>query len=177
MRSGIAIAALAGLLSAAACGSDGYEEQESMLYRIDRAHGRTWRLGIAGLFVRERKDGREALVELPGWVVARDGCLPAFALGPKGEVVVTSNVIPTLWRVDPDTLAVSAHSLELNADRDKDVGFSDLSFSATYGAYFAVSDLDGSIWKINGSLKRAEKMTPPVQPIAGLERSTLCAIN
>lgn len=177
MRSGIAIAALAVLISAAACGSSSYEEEESMLYRIDRAHGRAWRLGMAGVFVRERGSARETLVELPGWVVARDGCLPAIAVGPKGEVVITSNVIPRLWRIDPETLAVSTHALQLSADRDKDVGFVDLTFASTYGAYFAVSTIDGSVWKIDGSLSRAERMTPSAQPIAKLERSTSCAIN
>lgn len=178
MRSGIAIAALAGLISAAACGSsDSYKEEESMLYRVDRAHGRAWRLGMAGVLVRERDGTRETLVELPGWVVARDGCLPSIAVGPKGEVVVTSNVISTLWRIDPETLAVSAHALRLSADRDKDVGFVDLTFASAYGAYFAVSTIDGSVWKIDGSLSRAERMTPSAQPIAKLERSTSCAIN
>ena len=177
MRPGIAIAVLAGLVSAAACGSGGYDEQERMNYRIDRAHGRTWRLGLAGVFVRAQGSARETLIELPGWVVARDGCLPALALGPKGEAVVTSNVIPMLWRIDPVTLRVTTHSPELSTDRDKDVGFADLTFSASYGAYFAASSIDGSVWKVDGSLTRAERMTPPVQPIAKLERSNSCAIN
>lgn len=179
MRSRIVLLALAALVSLTSCGNGGYDERESMQYRIDHTRGRTWRLGLAGVFVRERDSAREILVELPGWIVANepDGCLPALALGPKGEAVVTSNAIATLWRIDPGTLAVTVHSLELSSDRDKDVGFSDLTFSPAYGAYFAVSSALGSVWKIDGSLSRAERMTLPEQPIAREERRGACAIN
>ncbi len=68
-------------------------------------------------------------------------CAPDIAIGPRGEVVVTSNVLPVLWKIDPDTLAVSVHRLQLDADHDKDVGFSGLAYSEHNGAYFAVSEL------------------------------------
>jgi hypothetical protein len=89
-----------------------------------------------------------------------------LALGPKGEAVITSNVISTLWRVDPETRAVSAHPLELDADKDKDVGFSGLIYSPEHAAYFAVSDSHGTLWKIDASLTSAEKISFAALPEA-----------
>ena len=177
MRS-VTIAVLAGLVWLAACQSSGNEEAQNVHYRVDRKHDRLWRLSVDGVSVRERATGRETRVALPGWIVARamEGCLPALALGPKGEAVVTSNVIPVLWRVDPESLGVTVHPLELNADRDKDVGFSDLVFSAAHGAYFAVSPVQGSVWKIDTAFRKAERVTPPQQS-QQQERSMACATN
>ena len=71
---------------------------------------------------------------------------------------MTSNVLPVLWKIDPDTLAVSVHRLQLDADADKDVGFSGLAYSERDGAYFAVSELHGSLWRIDPMLRRAQKI-------------------
>jgi streptogramin lyase len=99
-------------------------------------------------------------VRLPGWVWAGApyGCLPDLALGPRGEAVVTSNVLPTLWRIDPDSLAVSVHALALDADDDKDVGFTGLVYSPQHGAFFAASHAHGSLWRIDPQLRTARKM-------------------
>jgi hypothetical protein len=78
------------------------------------------------------------------------------AIGPHGEAVVTSNVLPVLWKIDPQTLAVSVHRLQLEADKDKDVGFSGIVYRN--GAYFAVSDLQGSLWRIDPLMRRAERI-------------------
>ena len=48
-------------------------------------------------------------------------CQAALALGPKGEALVTSNILPTVWKIDPETLAVSEYALVLDADQDKDM--------------------------------------------------------
>ena len=85
------------------------------------------------------KDGVTAagrVVALPGWhqVGERHACPPALAVGPRGEAVVTSNALPTLWTIDPDTLRVSLHELELDSDQDKDFGFSSLQYSPDEGA-------------------------------------------
>ena len=98
-------------------------------------------------------------ITLPGWIWAGQpfGCGPALAVGPKGEIIVTSDVVPTLWRIDPQTRAVSVHALELDADRDRDIGFSTINYSAKHGAYFAVSQDHGSLWRIDPLLRRAQK--------------------
>lgn len=99
-------------------------------------------------------------VKLPEWVWAHEpyACPPGVASGPRGEAVVTSNVVPMLWKVDPKTLAVTVHRLQLDADADKDVGFSGLVYSERDGAYFAVSEPHGSLWRIDPLLRRAQKI-------------------
>jgi hypothetical protein len=118
-----------------------------------------WVIESGELFLQEAGKARRA-VTLPGWHWAAEpyACAPAVASGPRGEVVVTSNVSPVLWKIDPRTLAVSVHPLELDADTDKDVGFSGLAYSAREGAWLAVSELHGSMWRIDPLLRRAQKL-------------------
>ena len=118
-----------------------------------------WVIEAGSLFVEQAGKPRRA-VDLPGWHWAGEpfACAPAIAAGPRGEVVVTSNVVPVLWKVDPRTFAVSVHPLELDADHDKDVGFSGLTWSERNGAYFAVSELHGTMWRIDPLLRRAQKI-------------------
>jgi hypothetical protein len=133
---------------------------------------RTWVLDTAGLVLEQAGKPRLAL-KLPEWQWAGEpyACAPDIAIGPRGEAVVTSNVLPVLWRVDPETLAVSMHRLELDADADKDVGFSALVYSERVGAYFAVSELTGSLWRIDPLLRRAQKIALS-QPVYGA-----CAVS
>src|SRR5262245_53395556 len=109
--------------------------------------------------VQLRIAGATFSVTLPGWHWAGEpySCNPALAVGPQGEIIVTSDVLPTLWRIDPKTRAVTVHPLELDADRDKDIGFSTISYSAKHGAYFAVSNANASLWRIDPLLRRAQK--------------------
>ena len=132
----------------------------SIRYQVDAAHGRIWWLTREGVFVHDAKTVQKRPVPIPGWQWAdvAYACLPALALGPKGEALVTSNVLPTVWKIDPETLAVSEHALALDADQDKDVGFSGLAYSSEHAAFFAVSELHGSLWRIDPDLTRGEKV-------------------
>jgi glutamine cyclotransferase len=122
------------------------------------AADRVWQLTRNGVVAQDA--GRTTRVPLPDWTYAgpRFGCAPSLAVGPDGEAVVTSDVMPTLWRVDPRTLAVTRHELKLDADNDKDVGFFDLAWEAREGAYFAASTADGALWRIDRELKAARKV-------------------
>ena len=122
------------------------------------AADRVWQLTRNGVVVQD--PGRTTRVPLAEWIYAgpRFSCAPALAVGPNGEAVVTSDVVPTLWRVDPRTLAVTRHELKLESDNDKDVGFVDLAWEAKQGAYFAVSTADGALWRIDRELKAARKV-------------------
>ena len=104
--------------------------------------------------------GLKTVVALPGWhrVGDRHACPPAIAVGPRGEAVVTSNALPTVWKVDPDTLAASLHELELDSDQDKDFGFSSLRYSPDDGGWLAFSAAHGSTWLIDSTLTRAKKI-------------------
>jgi len=133
---------------------------DAIRYRAQPDGTRAWLIDRGGLFVEEPRKARRA-VDLPDWQWAgeRYACAPDIAFGPRGEVVVTSNVLPVLWKIDPATLAVSVHRLQLDADTDKDVGFSALVYSERNGAYFAVSELQGSLWRIDPLLRRAQKVS------------------
>ena len=128
-------------------------------YQVDAARHRIWVLTPEGVFLFDVSRPERTAVPLPGWVWAGApyGCLPDLALGPRGEAVVTSDVLPTLWRIDPDSLAVSVHALALDADTDKDVGFTGLVYSPQHGAFFATSHAHGSLWRIDPQLKTAQK--------------------
>jgi hypothetical protein len=85
----------------------------------DPARSRVWSLTREGVFVHDvRTPEKIVKVVLPSWswVHAEYGCPPDLALGPGGEAVVVSNVVPMLWRIDPETLAVSVHALILDSD-------------------------------------------------------------
>jgi hypothetical protein len=144
----------------------------SMRYGVDTARNRVWLLTRDGVSIYDVMRSEKIVVPLPDWlwVDAPYGCLPGLALGPKGEAVITSNVVPTLWRIDPETLAVSVHPLLLDSDTDKEVGFSGLVYSSEHEAFFAVSDVHGSLWRIDRELERARKiwLSAPLSKAFGL---------
>ena len=127
--------------------------------RSQPERGRTWVIEGNQLYLEEARQPRR-VVKLPAWHWAGQpyACAPDIAVGPRGEAVVTSNVLPVLWKIDPDTLAVSTHRVELDADADKDVGFSALVYSERHGAYLAASELTGTLWRIDPLLRRAQKV-------------------
>lgn len=141
-------------------------------YGVDAARNRVWFLTRDGVSVYDVAKSERILVPLPSWlwVDTPYGRLPDLALGPSGEAVITSNVVPTLWRVDPETLVVSVHPLLLDSDTDKEVGFSGLVYSSEHEAFFAVSDVHGSLWRIDRGLERARKiwLSAPVPKAFGL---------
>ena len=141
-------------------------------YRIDPARGRVWLLAREGVFVYDFSRADRVSVQLPGWlsVDAPYSCPSDLALGPKGEALITSNTLPTLWRIDPESLAVTVHPLLLDADTNKDVGFSALAYSAQDGAFIAASYVHGSLWRIDPRLERAQKisLSAPIREACGV---------
>ena len=131
----------------------------------------TWQLHHEGVVVQA--PGRKEIVILPDWtwVGESHACAPALAVGPRGEILVTSNVLASVWKVDPHTLAVTVHRLELDSDRDKDVGFSTLRYSPDEQAWLAFSAVHGSTWRIDPALTQAKKIA--YNP----ERRMTCATN
>jgi hypothetical protein len=137
-----------------------YEAQPNVLRaRLDGGRGRMWVLHADGvdLYVA-RSDKKLRSIALPEWIWARDfhPCPPAFAIGPGGDVLVSSNVLPVIWRIDARTFQVSRHELEVVEDKGREFGFSGLRYLSRVGAYAAVNGIDGSLWRIDASLTRAE---------------------
>jgi len=159
-------------LSPRAAGPSLLDPSDNGRQRDDPARGRVWILNSQGVFVYHTATGKLVEVTLPSWqwVHPTYACPPDLAIGPNGEAVVTSNVVPVLWRIDPRTLAVSVHPLALDADNDKDVGFSGLVYSAEHSAFFAVSEVHGSLWRIDPSLRKGRKvaLTEPRREACGV---------
>jgi hypothetical protein len=132
---------------------------DPLRYRAQPERARTWLIETDQLFLDEAGKPRRVM-ELSGWQWAgpSHACPPDVAFGPRGEAIVTSNVLPVLWKIDPETLAVSVHRLQLSTDEGRDVGFSALVYSEREGAYFAVSEQHASLWRIDPLLLRAEKI-------------------
>ncbi|MGA8052132.1 MAG: hypothetical protein WCA09_18275 [Burkholderiales bacterium] len=133
--------------------------------QLDAERNRVWLLTRQGVAVYDAKSPDRILrISIPGWKLGAepDGCLPDIAVGPKGEAVVSSDAIPVLWRIDPDTLAVTRHEFRLDTDQEKDVGFTLLRYAPRPRWYFAVDGLRGTIWRIDGDLKNAYMMAREV---------------
>jgi hypothetical protein len=183
MRNGIAaLVALAGAAVLAGCdGSAASPSRQdssttngfaAVRHQVDAPRQRVWWLTRDGVYVQSASKSERIAVPLPGWTWAEPpyGCLPDLALGPKGEAIITSNVVSTVWRVDAETLAVSTHPLALDTDLDKDVGFSALVYSPEHESFFGVSGHHGSLWKIDPLLTKAEKikLSIPVRSACGV---------
>ena len=127
-------------------------------FQVDWTQDRSWWL-TRDSAVLHGADRMKHVVALPGWLWAGEPfCPPDLAIGPDGEAVVTSNIVSTLWRIDPQTLAVTVHELKLDTDADKDVGFATLVYSPEHAAFFAYSEVQRSVWRIDPQLGRATKV-------------------
>ena len=154
--------AIASILAAAVlsgCEINAGPSTSTMLgYQVDTARNRSVWLTREGVQIHSAA-AQPARVELPGWIYAgAPYCPPSLALGPSGEIIVTSNVIPTLWRIDAQTLAVTVHPLTLASDQDKDVGFAAVTYSAERAAFVAYSGVLRSVWKIDPALKTGTRI-------------------
>ena len=146
----------------------------ALRYRMDAARGRLWALTADGVELYEVATRRKvAQIALPDWTWVHEqySCPPDLAIGPRGEAVISSNVVATLWRIDPVTLAASKHELVLDEDTGKDVGFTALAYSAQQGVFLAVSGPHGSLWRIDALLGRAQSipLSAPLPKACGLD--------
>jgi hypothetical protein len=124
----------------------------------DESRNRVWVLESDALYLHD--GAHKSRFELPGWIYAADAyaCAPDVAIDAQGAAVVTSNVVPVLWRVEPAKAQVTRHELVLDADNDKDVGFSGLAYAPEQGVFYAVSATYGSLWRIDARLRRAQQI-------------------
>lgn len=100
------------------------------------------------------------------WVGEKYSCPPEMVLAPEGDILVTSNVVPVVWRIDRRTLATTVHKLVLEKDQGRDIGFISLRWSRNTRNFVALSN-SGAIWYIDASLSRGREMGgAPAAPMA-----------
>jgi hypothetical protein len=159
------LAAILVLLVSACDGSvrrEGRPEIEFQLVRIDAERNRRWVLELDALTVYDNLNGRRLRrIILPDWVVAgpRDGCPPGLVVEGPGSVLISSNVMPVLWRVGSERFELTRIEVELDSDTDKDVGFSNLSL-ASDGTLLASGSTVSAQWRIDLARARATKLAP-----------------
>lgn len=186
MRFGILIA---GLLVAVITGAPAMARAETPRWKdtlpalriqVDAQRHRLWVLNFDAVYLYDIPKRRLIKrIELPNWTVANEiaVCAPDLALTPAGAALVTSNVVPTIWVVDPRNLTAREHILQLDADHDKDVGFTGLAFGRSVRDLIGVSSLHGSAWKIDIAAGTAYKvrLSEPIRGSCGvviLDRGT-----
>jgi len=139
-----------------------YEGSAPIIRRqIDVTRNRDWILASDGVHAYDQATRQKVgSTALPGWIWVGEpyGCSPALAIGPQGEAVISSDVSPVMWRVDPASFAVTRTSLALDADADKDIGFSGLVYAPEQGVFIATSSFHGSFWRIDPLLRTAQKL-------------------
>jgi hypothetical protein len=158
IKASLAVAGLIGL--SATLTQPGTEPPEGIVIRLqpDAARGRVWSLTPDGVTLHDAATRQVVALALPGWHWAGPpfGRGPDLALGPKGEVIVTSDVLPKLWRVDPASLEVTVHSPVLDRSEGSEAGFTRIRYSAKHGAYYATGGAAGSRWRIDPLLRKAQ---------------------
>jgi hypothetical protein len=145
---------------------DGPPEIEFQLVRVDAERNRRWVLELDAVTVYDNLNMRRLRrIVLPDWVVAgpRDGCPPGLVIEPSGTVLVSSNVLPVLWRVRPERFEITRIDVALDSDTDKDVGFSSLSLAGD-GMLLASGSTVSSQWRIDLRSARATKLASQPAP-------------
>ena len=139
---------------------EGPQVVEFQIVRADPARNRLWVLDPSGLTLRDSLNGRQLRhVSLPELFLAAGDrvCRPDIAFDAAGTVFVSSDVLPVIWRVDPQRFEVTRIEIALETDADKDVGFTGLSFAGD-GIVIAAGTTFASIWRIDLNAARASKV-------------------
>ncbi len=133
----------------------------------DAASNRVWSIANGVILLGNGQTG--AIVRqfsLPGWINLDDqfSCAPDLIVDAVGNVVVSSNIEPTLWRIDAQSLAIERIEIAMDSEGDKDFGFTRLAF-ASRDELIALNTIQGSFWRIHLSARRASKL--PLRRMTG----------
>jgi len=143
--------------------------------RADPARNRLWVLDLEVISVYDNTNGRRLRrIVLPEWIVLpkKYSCLPDLALDSSGTAFVSSNVLPVLWRIDPQRYEVTRIELALDTDTDKDVGFTGLSFAGD-GTLLAAGAMAAALWQIDTSAASARKIASYPSVASGCDPAML----
>ena len=140
----------------------------------DGARNRIYVLVQHGVEVLDAASRRKvAFVALNDWVWVGEkySCPPDIILAPEGDILVTSNVVPVIWRIDRRTLATTVHKVALERDQGRDIGFISIRWSRNLRTFIAVSS-SGATWHVDASLAAGREMVrapagPGARPCEG----------
>jgi hypothetical protein len=130
--------------------------------KSDAARGLRWELGWGAVFAYEEASGRfirRISLADASFSGARGACRPALLLSRSGAVIVSSNIEPVLWRIDPVTFEVRRYDIVPDSDRSKDFGFSALAWDANEKVLYAASAMMGTLWRIDLDAATATKIS------------------
>lgn len=128
----------------------------------DESRSRVWILTSRAVYLRESGAPTKRFT-MPGRVhmdCAGD-CQPDLLVEPAGSVLVSSNIQPDLWRIDPEAASSVKVPIALEQDSGKDFGFTQLRFGP-HGQIDVRGTLDRAEWQIDLAAQRASKR--PDQP-------------
>jgi len=138
------------------------DEYQVVRMREDAQHNRLWLLDYEAVSIYDNTSGRLLRrIALPDWAAAgrQFSCPPDLVLDRSGTAYVSSNVLPVIWRIDGERFEVTRLELALDADQDKDFGFSSLAF-APDGTLVARGGMLNSLWRIDLRAASAERISP-----------------
>jgi len=118
---------------------------------LDRRVDRLWLVGDDAAYLFDARSKRKlGRVQLDGWIFIRPpyGCAPAILIRESGAVLVSSNVVPMIWEVDPIRLAATRHPVLLVSDDGKDVGITGLAQSGNGRIVFGTNGV-GTLWRVD----------------------------
>lgn len=99
-------------------------------------------------------------VDLPAAVFAHlpYACSPAMIVDRAGAVIISSNVLPVPWRIDPNAFTVRRYELQLDLGNELEVGVTGLAAANEEGIVLAYTGLSGSLWRVELSSGKATKI-------------------
>jgi hypothetical protein len=123
-------------------------EMRALVVRADDLRDRTWVLSVDAVYLFEGERVRR--FALPRWiyVLQPHASLPDLLVEPNGDAIVSSNITPSLWRIEPATSRFAEIPVALAYRAGRDMGFTALR-RAEDGTLAATSTIDGSPWRID----------------------------
>lgn len=125
-----------------------FDAPDVLLVKTDAARDRVWVMRLDEIDVYDGRT-RQLMrrISLPSWSVA-DLCGPGIAFDPSGSALVSHNLEPKLWRVDPNASEVQEHTIRLIGGEKLDVGFGTIVFGSD-GSLYGVASSGHSVWRID----------------------------
>lgn len=128
---------------------------------VDRAHDRRWELAWGSVAAYDIESGKLLrTLRLPHAFLSgsRESCAPDMIVDRNGVLFVSSNVEPKLWRIGPTRFEIEILDLELDSDREREIGFTRLAWNGDGSVLQAVNAATGTSWQVDVVAGTARKV-------------------